>query len=101
MKTEAIVPLMAWADLIKLDVEGHEKEILLATNQEHWLGTDALVEVENKENTLIIYEHLEAMGIHAFSQKTGWGMVSNLEDMPESYRDGTLFISCKSEMPWE
>ncbi|MCW4051202.1 MAG: FkbM family methyltransferase, partial [Candidatus Bathyarchaeota archaeon] len=97
VKTEAIAPLMAWADLIKLDVEGHEREILLTTSHEHWLGTDALVEIENKENALVIYEYFEAMGIHLFSQKTGWNSVSGLEDMPESYRDGTLFISYKSK----
>jgi len=100
VRTEDILPLMAWADLIKLDVEGHEKEILLATSHEHWLGTDVLVEIENKENALIICEYLETIGVHAFSQKTGWDMVSGLEDMPESYRDGALFISCGSKMPW-
>jgi len=100
VKTEAIVPLMAWADLIKLDVEGHEKEILLATDREHWLGTDALVEIENGENALAVYEHLGAMEVNAFSQKIGWNMVSDLEDMPKSYRDGTLFVSYRLEMPW-
>ncbi len=97
---EAIEPLIAWADLIKLDAEGHEKEILLATNRNHWLSTDALVEVENQSNAVMLYEHFRALGVGLFSQRTNWQMVHNVDDMPTSYHEGTLFVSCKNEMPW-
>jgi hypothetical protein len=100
VKVEAIEPLISWADLIKLDVEGHEKEVLLATNRDHWLSTDALVEVENESNAATIYEYLTSLGVHLFSQKTNWQMVHDIDDMPTSYREGTLFVTCKSEMPW-
>ena len=100
VKVEAFEPLITWADLIKLDVEGHEKEILLATNGDHWLNTDALVEVENESNAASIYEHFTALGVHLFSQKTNWQLVHDVDDMPTSYREGTLFVTCKSEMPW-
>ena len=100
VKVETFEPLITWADLIKLDVEGHEKEILLATNRTHWLNTDALVEVENENNAASIYEHFTALGVHLFSQKTNWQLVHDVDDMPTSYREGTLFVTCKSEMPW-
>lgn len=100
VKVEAIKPLITWADLIKLDVEGHEKEVLLATNRDHWLNTDALVEVENESNAASIYEHFTALGLRLFSQKTNWQLVRDVDDMPTSYREGTLFVSCKDEMPW-
>jgi len=101
VKLEAIGPIIDEADLIKLDAEGHEKEILLATKREHWLETDALVEIENKDNAALIYKHFEAMKINLFSQKNCWRRVSNLEGMPNSYREGTLFISNKTKIPWE
>lgn len=100
VKVEAIAPLIDWADLIKLDAEGHEKEILLSTNRDHWLNTDALVEVENENNAALLYKHFTALGVRLFSQKTNWGLVRDVGDMPAGYREGTLFVTCKSEMPW-
>lgn len=99
-KVEAIEPLITWADLIKLDVEGHEKEILLSTDRAHWLTTDALVEVENESNAIFLYEHFTRMGVRLFSQKINWQMVKDINDMPTNYREGTLFVTCKTEMPW-
>lgn len=100
VNVEAIGPLMTWADLIKLDIEGHEKETILATNRDHWLNTDALVEVENESNAASIYEHLTTLGVQLFSQKTGWRPVRDVDDVPTGYREGTLFVTCKNEMPW-
>ena len=100
VKVEAIEPLITWADLIKLDVEGHEKEVLLATNRDHWLDTDALVEVENEGNAASIYRHFTGLGVQLFSQKTNWQLVRDVDDMPTTYREGTIFLTCKSEMPW-
>jgi len=100
VKLEAIGPLMTWADLIKLDVEGHEKEIILATDVNHWLNTDALIEVASESNAAAIYEHLTTIGVHLFSQKTGWQAVRDVSDMPTDYSEGTLFITFKSEVPW-
>lgn len=100
VNVESIEPVITWADLIKLDAEGHEKEILLATKRDHWLTTDALVEVENKSNAVAIFEHLMTLDIRLFSQKTNWQPVRNVDDVPTSYREGTLFVTCKGEMPW-
>lgn len=100
VKVEAIESLISWADLIKLDVEGHEKEVLLATNREHWLTRDALVEVENGNNAATLYEHFKTVGVNLFSQKNNWQLVRDVDDMPTSYREGTLFVSCKNKMPW-
>lgn len=100
VQVEAIEPLTTWADLIKLDVEGHEKEILLATGRHHWQNTDALVEVGSTSNAAAIYGHLAARGVNLFSQKTNWQLVGDLDDMPGSHHEGTLFVTCRSEVPW-
>ncbi len=100
VKVEAIGPIIEWADLIKMDAEGHEKEIILATTREQWLKTDAMIEVENKDNAKLLYDHFTKMGINLFSQKLNWQKVGKVEDMPAGYREGTLFVTAKKEMPW-
>lgn len=100
VRTESISPLLAWADLIKMDVEGHESEIILSTHYKQWLQTDALIEVGNQSNAEAIYEHFTKCGVRMFSQKNHWRLVRNVQEMPMSYRDGTLFITTKQTMPW-
>lgn len=87
-------------DLIKIDAEGHEKEIILSTKIDAWLNTDAFVEVENAENAEAIYSYFVNSQINLFSQKQNWTKVKSLDDMPISYHDGSLFISSKKQMPW-
>ena len=98
--TEDIRQLLAWPDLIKMDVEGHEKELLLATNRENWRDRDALVEIGSELNADAVWKHMAEQGVNLFSQKTGWQKVRDLSGMPFSYRDGTLFVTTKNEMPW-
>lgn len=100
VKVTSIDTIMSSADLIKMDVEGQEKRILTATKLEHWQNTDMMVEVGSAENALSIYEHLKKLGINAFAQKMGWGRVSKPDEMPNSYKEGSLFISLKQVMPW-
>ena len=88
------------SDLIKIDVEGHEAKILLSTKENDWSSTDAIVEVGNQENSTQIFEHFQNIGINLFSQKKSWGKVNKIEDMPNSYKEGSLFISKKEKMPW-
>lgn len=100
VKLVDINDILNHVDLIKMDVEGHEKDILLAIKNEYWEKGDCLVEVGTANNAKAIFEHFTSQDITLFSQKTGWDKVSKLEHMPCSYKDGSLFISLKSEMPW-
>jgi FkbM family methyltransferase len=95
-----IKDLINWPDLIKMDAEGHEKEILLATVPEDWRTMDAMVEVGTPENAGLIFSHFRGSPVNLFTQKTNWQKAETLSDMPVSYKEGTLFISCKSAMPW-
>ena len=100
VRVESIVPIIEWADLIKLDAEGHEKEIVLATKKEHWLKTDAVVEVENQKNAETLFDFFTDAGINMFSQKRGWQKVKDIRDVPIGYKEGSLFVSAKGKMPW-
>jgi FkbM family methyltransferase len=100
VRVEAIGPLLEWADLVKMDVEGHEAEILLSTQRRHWVDTDGVVEIGSADNARRVFDHFRTLGVGMFAQKNGWRPVAALADVPASYRDGSLFISCKDEMPW-
>ncbi|MDR3623842.1 MAG: FkbM family methyltransferase [Chlamydiales bacterium] len=96
-----IKKLISSADLIKMDVESHEDQIIMATTKDDWKNTDAFVEIGTEENAEKIYAHLSKLQINMFAQKLGWEKVKKSSDMPISYREGSLFISSKKEMPWE
>ena len=100
VKVEAIGPMLGWADLVKMDAEGHEKEIVSSTTHDMWKATDAIVEVESEDNAVALYDHFQSIGVPMFAQKTGWQRVTSVSDVPTSYREGSLFISCKEVMPW-
>jgi len=100
VRIEAIGPLMDWTDFLKIDAEGHENTILSATKAEQWDQCDAMVEVGSEKNAAVIFEQFQEYGVNLFAQKLNWGRICHLEEMPTSYRDGSLFISKKEHMPW-
>lgn len=100
VRVEAIEDIIPSVDFVKMDAEGQEKIIILGTREDHWRKTDMMVEVGTAENASAIFEHLQNVKVNAFAQKLGWAQVARVEDMPTSYRDGSLFISIQSQMPW-
>jgi hypothetical protein len=65
-----------------------------------WKRIDAFVEVGTPENAEAIHGRFSKSGVNIFSQKNGWRMVKSPADMPASYKQGGIFISAKSSMPW-
>lgn len=100
VKVEDIKEHIKWADFVKLDAEGHEKEIILATTKGHWQKTDAMIEVGNKNNAIALYDHFRRLGVNMFAQKLNWQKVKSVEDVPVGYKEGSLFVSMKRQMPW-
>ncbi len=100
VKVEAALPHLQWADLAKIDIEGHEAALLTSLPAEIWLSTDAVMEIGTAANAEAIYNYLSATSVNMFAQKTGWNKVQSLADMPTSHRDGSLFLTGKTAMPW-
>jgi FkbM family methyltransferase len=100
VKLEAAGPHLAWADLAKIDIEGHEAALLTGLPPETWRSTDAVLEVGSEANAQQIFAYLNGSGVNMFAQKIGWKQVTSAGDMPTSHRDGSLFLTGKSEMPW-
>lgn len=101
VEVRTIHNIMLAVDFIKLDVEGQEKVILLATESIHWAKTDMILEIGSKENAEAIFDHISNIGVNIFSQKAGWRKVERVDQMPTNYAEGSCFISIKSEMRWD
>jgi FkbM family methyltransferase len=100
VSVDAFKDIMREADLIKIDVEGHEADILLSSEKSDWLGTDAIVEIGTPENASLVFEHMKNIGVNLFSQKKSWHKIDELREVPTSYKEGSLFISLDNSMPW-
>ena len=100
VKLADIQPHLEWADLVKMDIEGHEKEVLLATSRELWETTDALVEIQDQGNAEEVFKFFNDIQVNLFPQKINWKQARTIEDIPANCREGTLFISCKEKMVW-
>jgi FkbM family methyltransferase len=94
-----ISEVIEWADLMKIDAEGHETNIILATTRDQWNKADAMIEIGTQANAGIILEHCRRLGLKLFTQKTGWARVQTLDDLPTSYKEGSTFITQKTAMP--
>lgn len=90
----------ARTDFMKIDAEGHEAVLLKAVSLEQWAKTDAFVEVGTAQNAQAIFARFAGTSINIFSQKTGWSRVERIEHMPNSYKEGGIFVSGKTLMPW-
>lgn len=101
VKTEEFRKILHKADLLKMDIEGHEKEVILTTVKNDWKKTDAIVEIGSKENAIGIFKHLKKIGINVFSQMKGWKLVKNINDMPKSHLEGSIFITKRKKMNWK
>lgn len=91
------------ADLVKMDVEGLEAELLTSlfdrpNNALH--APDIMLEVGNPSNAQRIFSLSQDLGLMLFSQATNWSEVTQLDQMPSSYKDGSLFLTTNGFMPW-
>ena len=87
-------------DFVKMDIEGQEATAILSTKKDTWTNVEMILEVGTEKNATIIFEYLNEINVNMFSQKTGWNKVSDLADVPTSYKEGSLFLSVADVMSW-
>jgi hypothetical protein len=88
-------------DFAKVDAEGHEVVILRSAPADTWSRLDVMVEVGTAENASALFDHFNRLGVGLFPQKIGWQRAQHADDLPASHREGSLFISRRSALPWE
>lgn len=100
VNVNSIKPMLEWADLVKMDVEGHEKDIFKNTSPDIWRKVDVILEVQDEKSASIVFDFFKNSRINLFSEKTNWAQVKSIDDMPKNYHDGSLFITSKENMEW-
>jgi FkbM family methyltransferase len=88
-------------DFVKMDVEGHEVVLLNRISAESILKTDIMLEVGSQKNAAEIFQILSQKKIPAYSQKTNWSLVKELEDLPSHHTHGSLFLSMQGAPNWD
>ena len=100
VETSNINAVLLNNDFVKMDIEGQEATAILSTKKDIWANVEMILEVGTEKNAKIIFEYLNEINVNMFSQKTGWNKVSNLAEVPTSYKEGSLFLSVADEMSW-
>ena len=100
VETSDINTVLLNNDFVKMDIEGQEATAILSTKKDTWANVEMILEVGTEKNAKIIFEYLNEINVNMFSQKTGWNKVSDLADVPTSYKEGSLFLSVADEMYW-
>lgn len=88
-------------DLIKIDIEGQEADVLAAIPPKIANKIDFMMEINGEANAKRIFEYTQQSELNIFLQNRGWGKVDCLADLPLSHRDGCVFLSRRSNMPWK
>ena len=100
VETSDINSVLLNNDFVKMDIEGQEATAILSTKKDTWANVEMILEVGTEKNAKIIFEYLNEINVNMFSQKIGWNKVSDLADVPTSYKEGSLFLSVADEMSW-
>lgn len=85
--------VIKWADFLKIDVEGHEVVLVTSTTKDDWNDSDAMIEISNEDNAQKVFEFFNSIDVDMYSQKKSWEKVTELPDVPTSYKEGSLFVS--------
>jgi FkbM family methyltransferase len=87
-------------DLIKIDIEGQESDVLTSISISDAQRIDFMLEVNGDDNAEIIFDYVKQVNMNIFAQHLAWQKVETLDQLPRSYKDGSVFISSKSTVPW-
>ena len=88
-----ILDIIDSVDLLKIDAEGAEGEIISTIPEEKLEKMIIVAEVstEASKKQLIDYFY-KKKNINVFSQKNNWDKVMDLEDLPVTYKEGSIII---------
>lgn len=87
-------------DLMKINIEGHEKTLVPSIPKDVWNSCDVFIELHGLDCCKVVFEYFNQIGINIFSQKIGWRKVTSIEELPLSYKEGLIFVSSKDSMCW-
>lgn len=93
-------PLFDWADLAKIDVEGHELVLLKCLTSDHLKHLDLICELRGHKEAAQVFAHIHDIGGEIYTQKNDWKPARCMSDMPVKHQEGSIFISSRGG-PWD
>lgn len=80
-------------DLFKIDAEGSEIDVLTGLDVDCFERSDFILELSTDESRREFWELRSALDLTAYSQKNSWRPVSEISELPNSHREGSVFLS--------
>ena len=80
-------------DLFKIDAEGSEVDILSSLKPESFDKSDFILELSTESSRREFWELLSALSLNAYSQINSWRPVTQIDQLPTSHRQGSVFLS--------
>jgi len=87
-----------WANFAKIDIEGHEANVITGYDIGKWSTLDAAVEIGSSSSADQIWEYFEGTKINLFAQREGWRRIVTRRSMPTHHSHGTLLISAQPKL---
>lgn len=91
-KLSRFVPKFGRA-LAKIDIEGAEVDALSDLSDDDWERFDCVVEITDIQSAQRILQLASLRKLNIFSQKISWDVVSELNELPHRWDQGSVLIS--------
>lgn len=83
--------------IVKIDAEGQEAKIINSINKKFLKNIDIVCEINNKKNAISIYNFCKKIKLNIFTQKNNWKLSKKIEELPYTYKQGSVFISIENK----
>tara|TARA_B100001175_G_scaffold317217_2_gene333326 strand:- start:178 stop:1041 length:864 start_codon:yes stop_codon:yes gene_type:complete len=83
--------------IVKIDAEGQEAKIINSINKKFLKNIDIVCEINNKKNAISIYNFCKRNKLNIFTQKNNWKLSKKIQELPYTYKQGSVFISIENK----
>ena len=74
-----------------------EKESTGGLRNTFFENTDIIMEISTEFNKKLMWMLRKKKNLKIYSQKNGWDQIKRIEDLPNTHREGSIFISHKNK----
>jgi len=95
VKCESYSNLKIENAIVKVDIEGSEKEFIKYITNKKYSNSLFLLEITNISSAKFLWDNKNLIQGDILSQKSGWNKIKKIEDIPSNWREGSVAICTK------
>lgn len=97
VEVESFIKILEFSDILKIDIEGHEGEIMNDLKYEYFSNKILFIEIHNNKNSIDIskFYSLNRDKIKCLLIKDGVKEIQNTDHFPQKASDGSIIFQCK------